>query len=109
MPISLKQATGERIVQVTVAVIDDMGQLKNETLNVRFKPITPAWLDKPGREDEHVEKRQLIEMLADLVTDLDIRDNGQAVPVTGELLESLDFSFLNAVFKAIREYTFPNA
>lgn len=109
MSISLKRATGERIAQVKVTLPDDQGQPVEETLNVRFKPITPAWLDSPGRETEAVEKRQLVEMLAELVTDLDIRDQGQPVEVTCELLETLDFHFLTRVFKAIREYTFPNA
>ncbi|HYE76133.1 MAG TPA: hypothetical protein VEF04_22500 [Blastocatellia bacterium] len=109
MSISLKRATGERIVPVNVSLPNDQGQVVEETLSVRFRPITPAWMEQRGNLGEEQSKDDLVSSLTEIVTDLDIRDEGgQAVPVTKELLQSLDFKFLSAVAEAIRAYTFPN-
>ena len=126
MPIALKKLTDqEHQVSVTVQIAED-GQLKEEVLNVKFRPITPKLLRKANAlngssgtaqkldaekviSSEAEEKSGLVKELALLVIDIDaVDEQGNCIKPTEDVLDEIDLKVLRVIDRAIWDYTFPN-
>lgn len=91
-------------VKVTVKV-KETGEERNETLTVRYKPLTLRKIREIKEQGEDNIARQLSAIIVDL--DL-IDEQGTKIQPTVEVLENLDLDFLRSVASAIFGDQSPN-
>lgn len=109
-----KYKSSLRRVEVPIRLEFEDGTVVDDTLTVKYRPITEetleAWekLGEANGNGSAEVKWRLSEHLAKLVADVGMRQEGRVVEPTAEVLHGLDFKLLNDINEAIRDATFPS-